>query len=111
MDSSTSLAAGPFTSFRVRYAEESDPEDNLYISSDANSVKFINKLFKKLIKNNKNKDDKNKNDIYKDDKDKTNKFKNEKGNKLNFTFNIPNSYVVKNGLFSYKLLDINYSTP
>ena len=111
MDSFTSSAAGLSTSFRVRHAEESDPEDNSYISSDANSVKSINKPFKKPTKNNKNKDNKNKNDIYKDNKDKTNKFKNEKGNKPNFTFNIPNSYVVKNGLFSYKLLDINYSTP
>ena len=42
---------------------------------------------------------------------KKDEFKNERGNKSTFTFKPPNAYIITNKLFSYKLLDINYSTP
>jgi hypothetical protein len=89
MASFTSSAAGP-SNYRIRPAQESDPKDNSYISSDANSVISTNNCFKTLAK-----------------KDE---FKNEKGNKSTFSFK-SNAYAITAGLFTYKLLDIDYSTP
>jgi hypothetical protein len=42
MDSFISSTSGPSTSFRVRNAQESDPKDDSYIGSDANSGISIN---------------------------------------------------------------------
>jgi hypothetical protein len=75
-----------------------DPEDDNYINSDANSVISTinpkNNPFRQPIKKKQNKD-----------------FKNTKENQPNFNFKPPNSYVLNNGLFNYKLLDINPNLP
>lgn len=93
MASFSSSAASPST-YRIRNAQESNPNDDNYSNSDNNSINLSSTpiVFKKPNKTNE-------------------AFKNEKGNKSTFTFKTPNSYVVSAGLFSYKLLDINYSTP
>ena len=93
MASFSSSAAGP-SSYQIRNAQESDPNDDNYSNSDDNSVNLLSTpiIFKKPNKKNE-------------------EFKNEKGNKATFIFKSPNSYVVSAGLFSYKLLDINYSIP
>ena len=91
MDSFTSSTAGPSTSFNIRHAQESDPDDNNYYSSD-NSIKSIRDPFKKPLK-------------------KTEKYKNEKGNKSTFNFKEPKSYLIKEGLFTWELLNIDYSKP
>ena len=46
MASFTSSAAGP-SNYRIRPAQESDPEDDSYISSDANSVISTNNCLKR----------------------------------------------------------------
>jgi hypothetical protein len=58
MDSFTSSAARPSTSFRVRNAQESDPEDNSYINSDTSSIISTNQQFKKPAKKDKYKHEK-----------------------------------------------------
>ena len=94
MDSFTSLNAGPFNEYRICNAQELDPKDNNYINSNANSVILTinpkNNPFRQPIKKKQNKD-----------------FKNTKENQPNFNFKLLNSYILNNGLFNYKLLDIN----
>ena len=96
MASFTSLAAGP-SNYRIRPAQESDPEDNSYITSNANSVISIDPIDNPFQQPIKRKNVKN--------------FKNTKENYPNFKFKPPNSYVINNGLFNYKLLDINPNNP
>ena len=93
MASFSSSAAGP-SNYQIRNAQESDPNDNSYSSSDTNSINLSSTpiIFKKPTKKNE-------------------EFKNEKGNKSTFTFKPPNAYIITAGLFTYKLLDINYSYP
>jgi hypothetical protein len=91
MDSFTSLNAGSSNEYRIRNAQEPDPKDDNYSISDNNTNISTSNPFKKPTK--------------------TDKFKDEKGNQPNFTFKPPNSYIITEGLFTYKLLDINYSTP
>ena len=92
MASFNSSIAGHSSSFNIRYVEDSDPNDDSYQNSDNNSVESISKIFKKLLK-------------------KSEEFKNEKGNKPNFKFTVPKSYLIKEGLISFELLNINYSQP
>jgi hypothetical protein len=89
MASFTSSATRP-SNYRIRPTQESNPKDNSYISSDANSVISTNNYFKTPAK-----------------KDK---FKNKKENKSTFSFK-SNAYTITASLFTYKLLDIDYSTP
>ena len=93
MDSFISSNAGPSQGYQIRNAQQSDPEDDSYIQSDANSITSINPIntSRQLSIKKKNKKD----------------YKNDKENQPNFKLKPPNSYVIKNGLFNYKLLDIN----
>ena len=79
------------SSYQIRNAQESDPKDETYNISDNNTNISTNTPFKKLTK-----------------KDK---FKFKKENQLNYIFKPPNAYIIKENLFSYKLLDINFNTP
>jgi hypothetical protein len=93
MASFTSSNASP-SNYQIRNTQESDPKDDSYNNSDNNSItSIINpNIFKKPSK-------------------KNDEFKNKKGNKNGFNFKPPNSYLIRNKLFNYKLADINYSTP
>jgi hypothetical protein len=98
MDSFNSFIAGPSrpsqSGYQIRPAQESDPNDDSYSNSNHSSVNIVPtpNIFKKPNK-------------------KSEEFKNEKGNKSTFIFKAPNAYAITAGLFTYKLLEINYSTP
>ena len=97
MNSFTSSNAGPSQGYQIRNAQQSDPEDDSYIQSSANSIISINPINTSRQLSIKKKNEKD--------------YKNNKENQPNFKLKPPNSYVIKNGLFNYKLLDINPNIP
>lgn len=72
-------------------------DDNEESNNDSNSItttlnQSFNSIFKKPYK-------------------KVEAFKNNKTNNINYSFSALKSYLIKEGLFTFNLLDIDYSTP